>query len=72
MSTASPTRRMRRSSRRGLVAKSLIRRKEGRGRIGCSGKDNSASLRAICFVFGEDKIDAAADELVHRRVGRRR
>ena len=29
-------------------------------------------LRTIGFVFGEDKIDAAADELVHRRVGRRR
>jgi hypothetical protein len=29
-------------------------------------------LRAIGFVLGEDEIDAAADELVHGRIGRRR
>ena len=52
-------------------ARVLIDRSDGE-ELDAVEKIISASLRAIGFVFGEDKIDAAAHELVHRRVGRRR
>jgi hypothetical protein len=67
-------RRGRRRQVRGTVRRRKVRSEAERQgeQLDVVEKISSASLRAIGFVFGEDKIDAAAHELVNGRIGRRR